>query len=124
MIVTAPISVGELIDKITILQIKLERISDTEKLININEELNLLIHELHKLELPDIVTLTSDLHSINAELWDIEDFKRSCEKTQNFGDEFILAARQVYFKNDIRARIKKEINIVCGSSIVEEKSYK
>ena len=124
MIVTAPISVGELIDKITILRIKLARILDNNKLININEELNLLIQELNKLELPDIGTLTSELYSINAELWDIEDFKRACEKTQNFDDSFINAARQVYLKNDIRAKIKKEINILCGSNIVEEKSYK
>ena len=118
-----PISIGELVDKITILQIKSERIQDAQKLKNINHELGELIHQFHRLKDCGIDSLVADLKQINSELWDIEDFKRSCEKTQLFDDDFVYAARQVYLKNDERARIKKEINLICGSNIVEEKSY-
>lgn len=123
MIVFAPVSVGELVDKITILQIKSERVRDATKLINVKTELIELLGTYGKLELPDLGFQWTALREVNSELWDIEDFKRSCEKTQNFGPEFVEAARQVYLKNDKRAAIKKEINTLCGSSIVEEKSY-
>ena len=110
-------------DKITILQIKSERVRDANKLINIKTELIELLGTFGKLELPDLGFHWTALREVNSELWDIEDFKRDCEKTQNFGPNFVEAARQVYLKNDRRAAIKKEINILCGSSIVEEKCY-
>jgi len=123
MIVLVPVSVGELVDKITILEIKCERLKDPAKLINVKTELLELMGALGKLELPDLSSQFSALREVNGALWDIEDFKRSCEKSQNFGQDFVDAARQVYIKNDKRAQIKKEINTMCGSSIVEEKSY-
>jgi len=124
MIVMAPISVGELIDKITILQIKQARIQDETKQQNIETELNELSTIFVKLGIPDVVVLTEQLKTVNEELWDIENYKRACEQDQSFGDGFVNAARQVYLKNDLRARIKREINTVCGSAIIEEKSYK
>ena len=123
MIIYAPISVGELVDKITILEIKLVNILDIAKLENIKHELNELTSILSNLDLPDISALKSQLTYVNCDLWMIEDFKRRCEQDQNFGAEFVNEARQVYLKNDERARIKKEINLLCGSDIVEEKSY-
>lgn len=124
MIVLAPISVGELVDKISILDIKIQRITDPVKLESVHREAEQLRKALNKLNLEMSITdLAEDLYNVNSELWDIENFKRECERTQSFGAEFIEAARQVYLKNDHRARIKKEINIRCGSTIVEEKSY-
>lgn len=119
----APISVGELIDKITILQIKQVRIQDATKQQNIELELNELSKIFVGLGVTDITELMEQLRTVNNELWDIENYKRACEQDQNFGDGFVNAARQVYLKNDLRARIKREINSVCGSAIVEEKSY-
>lgn len=123
MIITAPISVGELFDKITILQIKSERIADPVKLENVKTELYHMYETLNELTIPNVDSKVAELKEINSELWEIEDFKRACEKTQSFGNTFVHAARQVYLKNDVRARIKKEINLLCGSTIVEEKSY-
>lgn len=119
-----PVSIGELFDKITILQIKSERINDPEKLKNVGRELTDLLHVAHKLSDMDVGDLVRDLKLINSELWDIEDFKRSCERELAFDEKFVEAARLVYLKNDERARIKKEINALTGSAIVEEKSYK
>ena len=123
MIVLAPISVGELIDKITILEIKLDMITDQTKLNNVNSELKSLTDIRQQLNLPDIGNLEHQLKDINRELWDIEDFKRAMEKEKNFNEGFISAARWVYLKNDLRAGIKKQINVICGSDIIEEKSY-
>jgi len=123
MIVMAPISVGELIDKITILQIKQQEIKNLEKKNNITVELTELQQICNSLQLPDISELQDKLYHVNRMLWMIEDFKRSCEKKQKFDVEFVEAARSVYIKNDQRAAIKREINTVCGSVIVEEKSY-
>lgn len=124
MIVLAPISVGELVDKISILDIKIQRFTDPVKLESVQREAEQLRMTLNKLNLPvSIVDLAEELYHVNSELWDIENFKRDCEAKQTFGAEFVDAARQVYLKNDQRARIKKEINIRCGSTIVEEKSY-
>jgi hypothetical protein len=124
MLVSAPISVGELVDKITILEIKLDRINDPNKLTNIALELGHLTSILKGLDLKDTeALLRSDLKEINAELWDIENFKRGCESTQDFGQPFIEAARNVYLKNDQRASLKRAINILAGSTIIEEKSY-
>lgn len=126
MIILAPISVGELVDKITILMIKCVMISDDEKLKNINREFDELKQALLELNLPmteQFNQLQQELYSVNLELWHIENFKRACEKNQTFNDDFITAARNVYLKNDRRAQIKRTINDMCGSSIVEEKSH-
>jgi hypothetical protein len=124
MLVSAPISVGELVDKITILEIKLDRINDPAKLKNILVELSHLSDVLEGLDLKNTeALLRSDLKEINAELWDIENFKRGCESTQDFGPPFIEAARSVYLKNDQRAALKRAINVLAGSTIIEEKSY-
>jgi hypothetical protein len=124
MLVSAPISVGELVDKITILEIKLDRINEAAKLTNIALELGHLTSILEGLDLKNTeALLRSDLKEINAELWDIENFKRGCERTQDFGPEFIEAARNVYLKNDQRAALKRAINVLAGSTIIEEKSY-
>jgi len=126
MIVNAPISVGELIDKITILQIKSEQITDSAKLKNIAQELELLTELKINLNIKsdNIDTLEQQLYAVNQELWVIEDTKRQCECEQNFGPGFVYVARQVYLKNDLRAAIKRGINQLVGSTIVEEKSYK
>jgi len=124
MIIMAPISVGELIDKITILQIKQTKITDEAKLVNVRRELAQLLAIFDDLIIPDVSDRANRLREINAELWDIEDFKRLCERDGAFGTQFIQAARQVYIKNDLRAQLKRDINVQCGSTIVEEKSYK
>jgi hypothetical protein len=123
MIINAPISIGELFDKITILQIKAERITDSAKLQNITTELFHLYEALNELTIPDVDDKVAELKAVNSDLWEIEDFKRACEREQMFDHVFVQAARQVYLKNDERARIKRDINIMCGSTIVEEKSY-
>jgi hypothetical protein len=119
----APISVGELVDKITILQIKQQRITDANKRKNIDLELDELEKIFTAANVPDVAEPMERLRTVNNELWDIEDFKRDCERRWTFDDRFKLAARQVYLKNDLRAQIKREINTICGSTIVEEKSY-
>ncbi len=124
MKVLAPVSVGELLDKITILEIKNQRCADTVQLVNIQRELSQLRAIAATLAMPgDVVTLQQQLKQVNEELWDIEDFKRGCERRQEFNDAFVQAARQVYVKNDLRARIKREINHICHSDIIEEKIY-
>jgi hypothetical protein len=123
MIILAPISVGELIDKITILELKLEFLTDRKKLENVNTELSHLNKTLNELTIPDIVFERDALKVINRNLWHIENFKRECEKNQMFGKEFVETARQVYLKNDLRAEIKRKINEMVGSTIIEEKSY-
>jgi hypothetical protein len=119
-----PVSVGELVDKVTILNIKRLLISDPDKLDNIQQELQLLQHILSGLTLSQqIRDLQCQLQLVNMELWLIEDYKRSCERDQNFDHAFVNSARQVYLKNDVRASIKRQINHLTGSDIVEEKSY-
>ena len=125
MIVLAPISVGELIDKITILKIKSNLIKDADKLFNIEKELQSLeeLKDELNLDLNNVDPLQQQLYKVNLELWHIENYKRECEKNQTFDEEFVQLARQVYLKNDFRASIKKQINELVGSTIVEEKSY-
>lgn len=120
-----PISIGELIDKITILEIKSERIHDETKLRNVRSELSLLNGILLSLTFipPGINALKKELRTINEMLWDIEDRIRGCEQRKEFRDEFIELARSVYITNDRRALIKREINDMTRSTIVEEKSY-
>ena len=126
MKILVEISVGDLFDKITILNIKLKKMTDNEKLINISKELEVLNAESKKVKVLDqkiLFDLTSKLQNINEELWDIENLKRECEAKKDFGELFIKLSRDVHFKNDIRAEIKKEINLLSNSNIVEEKEY-
>ena len=126
MKILAEISVGELFDKITILNIKTLKIHDSEKLINIKNELNFLNNQASNINVKDQESLNKNinkLQSINEELWDIENYKRECEANKDFGEIFIELSRDVHFKNDIRAQIKKEINLLTDSIIVEEKEY-
>ena len=126
MKILAEISVGELFDKITILNIKTQKIQDTEKLTNIKNELNFLNNQASNINVKDQESLNKNinkLQSINEELWDIENYKRECEANKDFGEKFIELSRDVHFKNDIRAQIKKEINLLTDSIIVEEKEY-
>jgi hypothetical protein len=123
MIILAPISLGELIDKITILELKLEFLTDSKKLENVKIELTHLNDTLNELTIPDIVVERDALKLVNRRLWHIENFKRECEKKQMFGEDFIETARQVYLRNDLRAEIKRRINEMSGSTIIEEKSY-
>ncbi|MFY0636966.1 DUF6165 family protein [Maricaulis maris] len=119
------IAPGELIDKITILRIKSERIEDEAKLKNVRTELGILNETLAK-DVPasdELTRLDGALQSVNEELWEIEDDIRDCERAGDFGPEFIRLARAVYVTNDKRAALKKEINLLLGSNIVEEKSY-
>jgi hypothetical protein len=127
MNITSPISLGELVDKITILEIKKERIQDENKLKNVIVELNALRKVLSKClsnkEYNNLLKLLEELKQINLKLWVIEDEIRDWERKKEFGSEFIKLARSVYFTNDERANIKKNINILFGSTLVEEKSY-
>ncbi len=125
MSIKIELSVGELLDKITILQIKTERIDDASKLENINKELKVLLslwadspYSQHNLD-----TETKELKTINEELWEIEDKLRDKEREQVFDQGFIDLARAVYFTNDNRADIKRKINSKTGSELIEEKSY-
>ena len=124
--ISVPVSFGELLDKISILQIKSERISDEAKLANVRTELSALEKTwmAHPAGGKDVAQLRADLKAINEELWDIEDNIRLQDKAGDFGDAFVALARSVYLRNDERARIKKAINLALGSAYVEEKSYK
>ena len=120
-----PASAGELIDKITILEIKKEKISNKEKLIEVDKEL-VSLNETLKKSINDenkILSFKNDLKNINLKLWDIEDGKRSAEKNNQFDEKFIQLARNVYKFNDERAKIKLAINNALGSNIKEVKSY-
>ena len=123
--ILAEISAGELIDKITILEIKKEKISNKEKLIEVDKEMASLKETLKK-SIDDeskILSFKNDLKKINLKLWDIEDGKRFAEKNNQFDEKFIQLARNVYKLNDERAKIKLAINNVLGSNIKEVKSY-
>jgi len=120
----APISIGELLDKITILEIKYSKVTDSAKKLNIETELDMLSIIMMKLTLTeDVAVLKDQLLQVNRELWDIEDSKRAHEQQQLFDSAFVQLARDVYLKNDIRAMLKKQINIITHSGIVEEKLY-
>ena len=124
--ILAEISAGELIDKITILEIKAKKISNPEKLVEVNKEL-ISLNETLKRYIPNqtkILEHKEDLKNINLKLWDIEDLKRNAEKNKNFDEKFIELARNVYKYNDERAKIKLAINVSLGSNIKEVKSYK
>jgi len=127
MTLLIPASVGELIDKITILDIKLIRIADPGKQENIRRELEALmvVSKQHELGYPngELAQLGQKLSAVNQLLWQIEDDIRECERQADFGERFVELARAVYHRNDERAAIKRQINDLCGSELVEEKSY-
>ena len=124
MIINTPISLGELVDKISILHIKNKNIKDDEKLKLIREELKLLTITLDgHLKKNDIQEFLDALIKINSELWVIEDEIRDCERSKKFDEKFISLARSVYITNDKRSEIKLDINKKFGSEIVEVKSY-
>ena len=120
-----PVSVGEVLDKITILQIKLAHISNSTKRVNIQNELNALLPLAagDAFRTDQMQGLMAELKAVNESLWDIEDDIREKEAAKSFDTEFIRLARAVYLTNDKRAEIKKQINLVTGSALVEEKSY-
>jgi hypothetical protein len=116
------VSNGEIIDKLTIIQIKLERIKDKAKQVNLQKEYN------ERIEASYTIIDTSDplfksLYEVNCELWDVEDHIRDLERKKDFGNEFISTARSVYIINDKRSKLKREINIKTSSGLIEEKSY-
>ena len=124
--VKVDVAPGELIDKITILLIKSERMDDPDKIANVQLELDILqaIHESSISGSPALDDLTAELKRVNEALWEIEDDIRACEAERDFGDTFVKLARSVYRTNDERAQLKREINVLLGSQILEEKSYK
>ena len=123
--ILVPISVGELMDKITILEIKSERIKNPSQLENIVHELEALrAVGLRDIERAMLDKLSAELKRVNAKLWDVEDAIRDCEARCDFGEHFIELARTIYRLNDERSRLKKAINLASGSRFVEEKSYR
>lgn len=121
--IEVPISWGELVDKITILEIKAERIDDPKKLANVTRELWLLNRKLSPVA-TQVLRLKLRLKDVNTKLWDVEDQIRDCEREQDFGPRFVELARAVYVTNDQRADVKREINFALSSELVEEKSYR
>ena len=123
--VSVEISPGELIDKITILEIKLDRIEDAEKLVNVKHEFEVLaaVCDGALKQTPELERLSADLKKANESLWEVEDDIRDCERANDFGDTFVKLARAVYVENDKRSQLKREINELLGSSLIEEKSY-
>lgn len=118
------VSAGELVDKVTILEIKSDRITQPDKLANVRRELDILGARLAPLLAePAVEALKAKLRAVNETLWQIEDDIRECERQQDFGETFIALARAVYRTNDRRAALKREIDELVGSEIVEEKSY-
>ncbi|QZE14821.1 hypothetical protein K4L44_02875 [Halosquirtibacter laminarini] len=116
------VSNGEIVDKLTIIEIKLERISDEDKLANLRNEHKVLDEAVKKI-IDKNDPLYKELFDINCQLWDIEDHIRDLEREKNFGDDFIQTARSVYFTNDKRCEVKRAINDKTGSELIEEKSY-
>ena len=122
--ILAEISLGELADKITILEIKMKKIVDKESLQILKKEYqSLKAIDLKDLDLDQYKSLFDELKSINRKLWDIENEKRLCEKKSDFGEKFIKVSRDVHFMNDNRAKVKSKINKIFGSSIEEVKEY-
>ena len=123
--ILVPISIGELMDKITILEIKSERISNADQLDNIMHELSALrAVRLGDVDEKTLRGLSGELKRVNAELWDVEDAIRECDARGDFSETFINLARAVYRLNDERARLKRRINLASGSRLIEEKSYR
>ena len=125
MLINIPVSVGELVDKITILEIKKIKIKDKNKLLNVNRE-HKYLNEILRKKIKTTLQIKKEilaLKKINLKLWNIEDKKRRAEKNKKFDSVFIKNARNVYIYNDKRAKIKHNINVLAGSKIIEEKSY-
>ena len=123
--ISAPVSVGELLDKMAILEIKSERIKDASKLVNVRKELAVLDQTWREsgLDREELGPMRAELKKINEALWEIEDFIRIKEAEGDFDEQFVELARSVYFTNDRRAAVKRRINDAVGSELVEEKSY-
>ncbi len=123
--ISVPVSFGELLDKMTILEIKQDHMTDADKLANVRHEYEVLdaLWQQHAEESSEVTTKRAELKVVNQSLWDIEDDIRVKESRREFDEEFIKLARAVYYTNDDRARLKKELNTALGSDIVEEKSY-
>lgn len=126
------VSNGEIIDKLTILKIKLDQITDAEKLVNIQKEYDYLHNIVESIYaefkdnhavVKELKFLHEDLLNVNKTLWNIEDLIRECERQESFGTDFVELARSVYYTNDDRSDVKKKINVLTGSLFVEEKSY-
>jgi hypothetical protein len=122
------VSNGEIIDKLTILEIKLKEISDPKKLANIQKEydsLKVVVDQIYNEanDYRELTVLHEDLYNVNKTLWNIEDLIRECERQESFGADFVELARSVYYTNDDRSEVKKKINLLTGSLFVEEKSY-
>lgn len=125
MLIETPVAAGELLDKMSILEIKSEKIKDAEKLKNVSVELELL-KKVKAEKLAETTALSNkykDLKKINEALWVIEDDIRECERQKQFDEKFVQLARDVYFTNDKRCEIKRDINVLVGSQLIEEKSY-
>jgi hypothetical protein len=120
-----PVSWGELLDKISILEIKAQHLTDAGKLANVQRELAVLCDVRDREVTPseELTALTIELRAVNQKIWDLEDDVRDCERKKAFGDEFVQLARQVYHTNDRRAAVKRQINDMLKSDLVEEKSY-
>jgi hypothetical protein len=123
--IEVPIATAELIDKITILEIKVARFTDPAKTANVRAELALLCQRRDAALPPDPVLdlLAARLKAVNERIWDLEDEIRDCERRQDFGPAFVRVARSIYRTNDERAAVKREINVATGSKLIEEKSY-
>ena len=123
--VSIEISPGELVDRITILEIKSERLVDLGKLANVRKELDMLVgaRDSRVTASPELAVITKELREVNERLWDIEDEIRECERDKDFGGTFVELARSVYTQNDRRAALKRAINELLDSGLVEEKSY-
>ncbi len=117
------VSIGELVDKVSILAIKLQKIKDIHKLANIRKEYDILVRAMEEAGISLMSPEFKRLEAINLKLWDIEDRIRAKEAKKEFDEDFIALARSVYFSNDARAEIKREINIKYKSDIIEEKEY-
>ena len=124
MLIKTPVSLGEIVDKISILMVKQKKIDDPKKLDNVNKELSMLKDTISRnVKLDEINIYLKELIDINSKLWVIEDDIRDCERKKQFDQQFIDLARSVYFTNDKRAKVKLEINEKFGSELVEVKSY-
>jgi hypothetical protein len=125
ILIETPLAIGELIDKITILEIKVQRLCDPQKIKNVEVELSLLCKKRSAAVpvSPKLDELAAQLKSVNEQIWDLEDAIRECERKDDFATKFIEIARSIYRTNDERAAIKRQINIECDSELIEEKSY-
>ena len=123
--IKVPVAAGELIDKITILEIKIARFREASKVANAQAELNLLkqCRSESLADIPALLAIEAHLKAVNERIWDLEEAIRTCDRLQDFGPNFVTTARSIYLANDERAALKREINLATGSQLIEEKSY-